>query len=502
MTIALSPSASLSIGTQAFLDRPKRLFIGGEWVESRSGEMIPVLNPATEQVIAQVQAANADDVDLAVAAARRAFEGEAWSRMRPVDRERLLLRLADLLEANADEFAQLEALDNGKSVTLARQIDVALAIDFLRYVAGWATKIEGSVLPVSVPFNRERDFFAYTNRHPIGVVGQIIPWNFPLMMACWKIGPVLATGCTTILKPAEQTPLSALRLAELVQEAGYPAGVVNVITGYGNPAGAALAAHPGVDKVAFTGSTRTGKLLIDAARGNLKRLTLELGGKSPAIILPDADLDLAIPGAAMAIFFNNGQVCAAGSRLYVHRSIFDRVMAGVADVACSLKVGNGLEPDTILGPVVSQQQKDTVCGYLRAGLEAGAEALVGGKAMDRPGYFVEPTVFVNTSSDMSIVREEIFGPVVCAQPFDEVDQVIAAANDSPFGLAASLWTRDLAHTHRLASRLKAGTVWINCHTVVDAAMPFGGFKQSGWGRELGRAAIDSYTEEQSVCAML
>lgn len=485
-----------------FVRGDKKMLIGGRWVDARSGQTIDVFNPATGQVVARVPSAGADDVDQAVRAARAAFEGGDWPKMRPVDRERLLLRLADLVEAHADELAEIESLDNGKSVIMARHVDVALGVDFLRYMAGWATKIEGTTVPVSAPLFRDRDFFAYTNRLPVGVVGQIIPWNFPLLMACWKLGPVLASGCTTILKPAEQTPLSALRLGQLACEAGYPAGVVNVVTGYGGTAGAALSLHPDVDKLAFTGSTATGKLLIDAAKGNMKRLTLELGGKSPAIVMADADLDVAIPGAAMAIFFNQGQVCTAGSRLYVHRSVFDKVVAGVADIAKSLKIGPGLDPETKIGPVVSQRQKETVCGYISAGLAAGAEAVAGGRGIDGAGYFVEPTVFVNTRPDMSIMREEIFGPVVCAQPFDDVAQVVAEANDSPFGLAASLWTRDLALTHSTARRLRAGTVWVNCHNMIDAAMPFGGFKQSGWGREMGPAALEAYLENQSVCAML
>ena len=486
----------------AFVQGEQKMLIGGRWVDARSGQTIDVFDPATGTVISRVPAADAADVDDAVKAARAAFESGDWPRLRPVDRERLLLKFADLIEAHADELAEIEALDNGKPVAMARHVDVALGVDFLRYMAGWATKIQGTTVPVSAPLFRDRDFFAYTSRLPVGVVGQIIPWNFPLLMACWKLGPVLATGCTSVLKPAEQTPLSALRLGQLALEAGYPAGVVNVVTGYGGSAGAALSHHPDVDKLAFTGSTATGKLLIDAAKGNMKRLTLELGGKSPAIVMADADLEVAIPGAAMAIFFNQGQVCTAGSRLYVHRSLFDKVVAGVADVARSLKIGPGLDPATRMGPVVSQRQKDTVCAYLNAGLAAGAEAVVGGRGIDGPGYFVEPTLFVNTRPDMSIVREEIFGPVVCAQPFDDIDEVVRAANDTPYGLAASLRTRDLALTHATAARLRAGTVWVNCHNMIDAAMPFGGFKQSGWGREMGPAALDAYLETQSVCAML
>jgi phenylacetaldehyde dehydrogenase len=406
------------------------------------------------------------------------------------------------LESNLEEFAQLESLDNGKPLTIARAADVPLAVDLFRYMAGWTTKIEGNTIPISVPYMPGAEFLAYTRREPVGVVGQIIPWNFPLLMAAWKLGPALAVGCTIVLKPAEQTPLSALRLGELFMEAGFPDGVVNIVPGYGETAGAALAAHLDVDKVAFTGSTEVGKLIAKAATGNLKKVTLELGGKSPSLVLSDADLESGIPGVASAIFFNHGQCCCAGSRLYVEKSIFDTVVAGVVDQAKQITLGPGMNPSTQMGPLVSVEQQQRVLGYLESGLAEGAKAVVGGKRMGDKGYFVEPTVLVNTTSTMKVIQEEIFGPVVCAEPFQDVDEVIQKANNNIYGLAAAVWTKDLSKAHRIAARLRAGTVWINCHNIFDAALPFGGYKQSGWGREMGHEALDLYTEVKSVCAKL
>lgn len=411
----------------------------------------------------------------------------------------MIWKLADLLEAHLEEFAELESLDNGKPVSVARIADVPLSVDLLRYMAGWATKIEGTTFSLSIP---GAQCLAYTLREPVGVVGQIIPWNFPLLMAAWKLGPALATGCTVVLKPAEQTPLSALRLGELICEAGFPDGVVNIVTGFGEPAGAALAAHLGVDKVAFTGSTGVGKLIVQAAAGNLKKVSLELGGKSPNILFQDADLNVGIPGAANAIFFNHGQCCCAGSRLYVEHELFDRVVAGVAEEAGKIKLGPGLDPATQMGPLVSDEQQQKVLGYLESGFAEGAKAVVGGHRWGQKGYFVEPTILVDTRPEMKVMREEIFGPVVCAVPFRDIEEVVQAGNDSVYGLAAAVWTRDISKAHQVAAALKAGTVWINCYKVFDAALPFGGYKQSGWGREMGREVLELYTQVKSVVAKL
>ena len=485
-------------GTQRFLAQPRQMLIGGEWVDAVDGGTLDVVNPATENVFTTVPDGGAADIDRAVAAARKAFETGDWPRMRPVDRERLLLKFADLIEANAQELAEIEALDNGKPVSVARHVDLVLAVDFLRYMAGWATKIEGSTMDISVPFVRDREFFAFTRREPVGVVGAIIPWNFPLLMAAWKVGPALTTGCTMVLKPAEETPLTALRFAELALEAGYPAGVLNVVTGLGHTAGAALSGHKGIEKIAFTGSTEIGKLVGKAAIENMTRMSLELGGKSPVIVLDDADPEFAAQGAANAIFFNQGQVCTAGSRLFVHKSRFDSVVEGLSRIADEMKVGAGIDPSTQIGPLVSSTQHERVLGYIRSGFDEGARAAAGGAAGDGAGYFVKPTVLVDTRDDMRVVREEIFGPVVVAMPYDDLDEVARRANDTPYGLAASIWSNDLSRVHRLVPKIHAGTVWVNCHNILDSAMPFGGFKQSGFGREMGRAVLDLYTESKSV----
>jgi phenylacetaldehyde dehydrogenase len=483
---------------QEFLGQPRKLLIGGQWVGAQSGKNFETRNPATGEVLAQVAEGGRMEIDQAVAAARKAFETGPWPDLAPAERGRLLWKVADLIEQNLEELAELETLDNGKPLLFSRVVDVPSAVGFFRYMAGWATKVEGTTIPISA----RGKYFAYTVREPIGVVGQIIPWNYPLVMAAWKLAPALAVGCTCVLKPAEQTPLTALRLGELIQEAGFPDGVVNIVPGFGETAGAALAAHPDVDKIAFTGSTAVGRLIANAATGNLKKVSLELGGKSPNVILADADLKLAIPGSANAIFFNQGQVCTAGSRLFVHQSIFDRVVEGLAGETKKLKVGPGINPANNMGPLVSEEQLDRVCGYLDFGTKEGAKTVVGGKRIGDTGYFVEPTVLVDVKPEMKVVREEIFGPVVTAIPFNEPEEVISFANDTVYGLAAAVWTRDISKAHRMAAKLRAGTVWINCYNVFDPALPFGGYKQSGWGREMGHAALDLYTESKSVCAQL
>src|SRR6266536_756075 len=485
----------------SFLEKPRKMLINGHWVDAVSGKTFPTYDPSTGEVLAQVAEGDREDINLAVKAARKAFMGP-WRKMSPSERGRLIWKLADLIDAHVEEFAYLESLDNGKPLTVARAADVPLAVDLFRYMAGWTTKIEGNTIPLSVPYTPGAKYFSYTLREPVGVVGQIIPWNFPLLMAAWKLGPALASGCTVVLKPAEQTPLSALKLGEMIIEAGFPEGVINIVTGLGETAGAALAAHPGVDKIAFTGSTEVGKLIVHAATGNLKRVSLELGGKSPNVIFKDADLDSAIPGAASAIFFNHGQCCCAGSRLYVEKSVFDKVVDGVAEHAKKINVGPGLDPKTEMGPLVSLEQMNRVCGYLDSGLSQGAKAVVGGHKKGDKGYFVEPTVLVNTNDEMKVVQEEIFGPVVVAMPFSDMEEIVPRANDNVYGLAAGVWTKDIGKAHRMAEHLQAGTVWINCYNIFDAALPFGGYKQSGWGREMGHEVLNNYTQTKAVCARI
>lgn len=487
--------------TVEFLARQPRMLIGAEWTFASSGATMPLRNPATANLLLEVPSADHVDVDLAVQAARRAFDDSAWSRMRPRERQNLLWRLAELIERDAQVIAELECLNNGKSAQMARLVDVQMSIDFLRYMAGWATKISGSTVDPSLPLMPDSDLHAFIRREAVGVVGAIVAWNFPFMLACWKLGPALATGCSLVLKPADETPVSALKLAELVLEAGYPAGVFNVVTGTGLSAGVALTRHPGVDKLTFTGSTEVGKQIGKTAMDNMTRVTLELGGKSPTIVLADANLQQAAAGAANAIFFNQGQVCCAGSRLYVQRKHFDRVVGDIVDVANGMKLGNGLDPSVDMGPLISAKQQDRVHHYIETGRKLGATIACGGEKSG-PGYFVKPTVIVDVDQTHRLVQEEIFGPVLVAMPFDDIDEVVRLANDNPYGLGASIWSNDLGAVHRMIPRIKSGSVWVNCHTALDPVLPFGGYKLSGVGREMGAAAIEHYTELKSVMIKL
>jgi len=489
--------AAVLPAVRRFLDRTPSMLIDGSWVPALSGETFATVDPATGEELARVPAAGRADVDRAVRAARDALENGPWSRTTPAERARLVWRLAELIDENADELAQLETLDQGKPLSVARGADVPGSAETFRYMAGWATKIEGSTIPIGVPDT----LVAYTRREPIGVVGQIVPWNFPLAMAAWKLAPALAAGCTVVLKPAEETPLSTLRLGELIQQAGFPDGVVNILTGFGETAGAALAEHPDIDKIAFTGSTEVGRSIIRASAGNLKRVTLELGGKNPSIVMGDADLDRAIPGVFRGAFANAGQVCTAGSRVYAHASVYDKVVAELTRRASDMAVGPGLAPDVDMGPLVSSAQFTRVNGLVGEGVAAGASVTTGGTRWEGPGYFVEPTVFTDVRPDMSIMREEIFGPVVAVGRFDDLDDLVTQVNDTIYGLAAEVWTRDVSVAHHLAAKIKAGTVWINGRSM-DIALPFGGFKQSGWGREKGAEGIEAYTQTKTVVITL
>ncbi len=476
------------------------MLINGEWVNSVSGQTFDVLNPATEEIIARVTHANQEDTEHAIASARQAFDQKVWYDKTPTERAKILWRIADLLDENCDEIAELETLDNGKPFLGAKNDEVPFAAECFRYYAGWCTKIEGETKDISII--PDSKFHVYTRREPIGVVGLIVPWNGPLVQASWKLAPALAAGCTVVLKPAEQTPLSTLRLGELMLEAGIPNGVVNIVIGNGPTVGATLAAHPDVDKISFTGSTQVGKSILQAAGGNLKKLTLELGGKSPFIVFSDADLEKAISGAAAAIFSNAGQVCVAGSRLYIEEPVYEEVLEGVAQIARNLKVGPGMEPETEMGPLISEQHLQHVWQMIESGRSEGARIVAGGNRINKKGYFLEPTVLADTTHTMRVVQEEIFGPVVAAMKFKEFSEVEALANDTIYGLAASIWTKDISKAHRLAAEIKAGLVWINCHGIPDMAVSFGGYKQSGWGRENGYDALLQYTELKSVMVML
>jgi aldehyde dehydrogenase (NAD+) len=481
-----------------FLESPtKRMLIDGDWVEPTSGKYFETRNPATGEVLARVAEAGPEDIDRAVQAARRAFQG-AWRKMKPSDRQRLLLQLAELIEQHADELALLEVLDSGMPITLARTGLVPRAAEQVRYYAGWATKIHGETIDNSAP----GDFLTYTLREPVGVVGAIVPWNSPLVIAIWKLAPALAAGCTIVLKPAEQTPLSALRLGELALEAGLPPGVVNICPGFGSGAGAALTEHEDVNKIAFTGSFATGQRIVKASTSNLKRVSLELGGKSPNIVFADADLDRAVPGAAWAIFRLSGQICCGGSRLFVEQKIYDRFLSKLSDFAATIKVGNGLDPKTEMGPLISQEQFGRVSGYIQSGLEQGAKLVCGGERLLagnlKKGYFMPPTLFDHVRPDNKIATEEIFGPVISAVPFKEIDEVIELSNNTTYGLAGGVWTHDVQKAHTIARALQSGVVWVNCFNVMDPAVPFGGYKMSGYGRDSGVHALEQYTEVKSV----
>lgn len=503
MTTATAPRpAAVPPAVAAFLARDHQLFIGGRWQPSESGRTLVSVNPATGRPLATFARGSAADVDAAVTAARRALTDPAWRDLSPLARGDLLHRLAELVEEHGDELAFLESLDNGKPVSVARAVDVGTTAKLFRYFAGWPSKFEGSTIPVS-PRGGLR-ILNYTVHEPIGVVGAIVPWNFPMSMASWKLAPALATGNTVVLKPAEDTPLSTLRLAELITQAGFPPGVVNVVTGDGAVAGAAVAGHPDIDKVAFTGSTEVGRMVTTAALGNMKKVSLELGGKSPHIVFPDADPVVVAAAAADGIFFNQGQTCTAGSRLYVHTDVYDEVLAALVDRTRRIVVGPGQDPATQMGPLVSARQLTTVRSFLQSGAEQGAAVAAGGGRPSRltgdyaDGYFLEPTVLAETTHDMRVVREEIFGPVLVVMRWTDTDDLIDRANDSPYGLAAGLWTNDLTQAHRVAAAIRAGTIWINCYNLTDPASPFGGYKQSGWGREMGRGVLEQYTETKSV----
>lgn len=504
MNVIVNDVEPQTAGAQSFLSSAaKKMLINGEWVDAASGERLDSKDPATGAVIGTIPKGAATDVDAAVKAARDSFESGVWRDMTPDDRSQILWKIGELMEANIDELAELETLDQGKPLFVGRWAEIPGAAQQFRYFSGMTNKIQGETITPSINYQPEgKKMFAYTQKEAIGVVGAITPWNSPLVLEAMKIAPCLAAGCSMVLKPAEDTSLTAIRLGELIMEAGVPPGVFNIVTGLGPEAGQALAEHMDVDKIAFTGSTSTGRKIIDAAKGNMKKVALELGGKSPSIVMADAEMEMAIPGAANAIFFNGGQVCVAGSRLYVEKKAFDNVVAGIADIAKGMQMGHGLEQATQIGPMVSKVQADRVKGFIDSGVSAGAEVVVGGEQLGDTGTFISPTVISNTSQDMDVVQEEIFGPVVVAAPIDSMEDIPAMANDSKYGLAASVWTQDISKATRLASAIKAGTVWINCHLMFDASLPIGGFKESGWSRDSGMQAVENYLETKTVCAVV
>ena len=504
MTLHIDAHQPKTAGAKAFLvARQKKLLINGGWREPEGGRRFETFDPASGVVLAEIAEAGDGDIDAAVSAAKSALSDPAWREMKPNQRGKLLWRIAELIDSHADELAELETLDQGKSWPTSRFAEIPAAAEQFRYYAGFANKILGQTIPTSIGYHPPgKKIFAYTTREPVGVVAAITPWNSPLLMAAMKLAPALCAGCAVILKPAEETSLTALRLGELLAEADLPPGVINIVTGQGATVGAALTRHPGVDKVAFTGSTEVGRAIVAAAAGNLKKLTLELGGKSPAIVMPDADLELAVPGVARGIFANSGQVCVAGSRVYVHRQIHDAVVDGLVGQAEGLKLGHGLNPETELGPLISLKQAERVAGYVDGGKADGAEIATGGQRLGDNGQFFAPTVVTDVDADMRLMREEIFGPVVAVMPFDEPDEAIAYANDTNYGLAASVWTKDLSTAHRLAGEIRAGTVWINCHSYFSPELPKGGHRESGWGYENGAQGLENYLETKTVCAVI
>lgn len=497
MDLTLPAGVNLQANTIEFLQKPIKMLINGKWVDAISGQTFPTYNPATGEVLGQVPLADIEDVSRAVHAARAAYEHGPWGKMNASERGKLLWKVADLIDEHADELAELEVLDNGKPYRVARRGDLPAASEHFRYYAGWATKIEGTTIPVSIP-----NQFVYTLREPMGVVGLIIPWNFPLLMAAWKLAPALACGNTAILKPAEETPLSALRLGELILESGIPDGVVNIVTGPGVPTGAAMTANMGIDKIAFTGSTEVGrKVMAAAATSNLKRVSLELGGKSPLVICADADMTKAVKGATWAGFSTAGQECVAGSRLFIERPVYNDVLQGLSEQAERLQVDHGFAEKVHVGPIISQQQLERILSYIESGEKSGANVVAGGERLadeKASGYFISPTIFSHQDDDLQIVKEEIFGPVVAATPFDSWDELVNRANNTSYGLAAGMWTSDVSKAHRFAQQVEAGTVWINGYGFFDAAAPFGGYKQSGFGREMGQDAIELYTQVKTV----